>query len=257
MRPPVGPARGFLRRSTLHTISIPKGDRRTRCSSGGALGACGDRRNLHCSRYDPKSSGGIVPRPTRRAPRHDTILSRISKAHGVPSIGSLNAERAARQPTCDSRAPTPAGPEFVRRHRLSVRRSGRFEPLLAVDGRGAAGAGRGDGLAVVGVDDVARGEDPFDARGRAVVRQPVDQARRGRRRPSRPGRSGSGDSPRGSSRACPGRPPCSASGRWPGRRRRTARRGSSRPWSTGAGRRSGRGSGSSSPRYSATSAFQT
>src|SRR6476469_705659 len=36
------------------------------------------------------------------------------------------------------------------------------EPALGVDGRGRAGAGRGDGLAVDVVDDVAAGEDAVD-----------------------------------------------------------------------------------------------
>src|SRR5215218_7189273 len=44
------------------------------------------------------------------------------------------------------------------------------EPALGVDRRGRAGAGRGDGLAVDVVDDVAAGEDTVDvgARGRVL-----------------------------------------------------------------------------------------
>ena len=79
----------------------------------------------------------------------------------------------------------------------------RLQPFLAVHGGRAARTGGGDGLAVVGVDDVAAGEDPFHVGRRAVVGQGVEQARRAPRCPSMPGRCGSAGSPRGSSRAGP------------------------------------------------------
>ena len=40
-----------------------------------------------------------------------------------------------------------------------------FQPFFAIDGGRASRTGGGDGLAVVGVDDVARGENALDARG--------------------------------------------------------------------------------------------
>ena len=46
----------------------------------------------------------------------------------------------------------------------------RSEPALGVDGRHAARAGGGDGLAVDVVLDVAAGEDAFDVGGRAEPR---------------------------------------------------------------------------------------
>ena len=56
---------------------------------------------------------------------------------------------------------------------------GRFEPFFAIHGRGAAGAGGGDRLAVVGIDDVSACEDSLDVGGGAVIGQAVEQSRWG------------------------------------------------------------------------------
>ena len=53
--------------------------------------------------------------------------------------------------------------------------AGCFEPLLAIHRGGTAGTGRGDRLAVVGIDDVAAGEDAFDVGRGAVIGQAIEQ----------------------------------------------------------------------------------
>lgn len=57
-----------------------------------------------------------------------------------------------------------------------MRRVNYFRLFLALHGRGAAGVGGGDGLAVVRGGHVAAGEDALQVRRRAVVGQRVEQA---------------------------------------------------------------------------------
>ena len=57
--------------------------------------------------------------------------------------------------------------------RQSVSRPDVLQPFLAIHGGGAAGSCGGDGLAVVGVNDVAASEDTLDTGGRSVVGQRV------------------------------------------------------------------------------------
>ena len=47
------------------------------------------------------------------------------------------------------------------------------QPALGIQGSHAAGAGRGDRLAVVAVRDIAGGEDSFDRRVGALRRRPA------------------------------------------------------------------------------------
>ena len=97
----------------------------------------------------------------------------IKSSGGLPSAARIDARDPELRCMHDSVAIRPFNPANATSRRLSggPSRLDGFEPFLAVDRRRAARAGGGDRLAVVGVDDVAAGEDPLDVRGRPVVGQ--------------------------------------------------------------------------------------
>ena len=99
--------------------------------------------------------------------------------------------------------------------------AGCLQPFLAIKSGRATGAGRGDGLAVVRIDDVAAGEDPLNIRGRAIIRQRVEQAIK--RLDALPRQGGPGQEV---ALGCHGELAfedslCSEHGRWPGRDHRS------------------------------------
>ena len=129
------------------------------CGPGRAAGGFGGGR-LSISPRFPK---GPVPRCQNREPGHRgpwPSLTIVAETAEKSSEGTVRPE-ARGLPTANGPS---ASPGRVRR-RGSVRRGSvagprRLEPLLAVHGRGAARAGGGDGLAVVGVHHVAAAKTP-------------------------------------------------------------------------------------------------
>src|SRR5207248_2419980 len=103
---------------------------------------------------------GNRPRGTRAVPEAatDQLPSPRRGAVGVPAAAgpTRRGPAAAGTPT----APAGGGEQRPDLRSRSVAGADRLQPLLAVHGRGAAGAGGGDGLAIVSVDHVAGGEDP-------------------------------------------------------------------------------------------------